>query len=650
MNGVTKRRVVLLLVMIVAWAGAITWRLGALQVEGHEKYRQRALDQHHLEVHLEPPRGTIYDARGRELAVSVEVDSVFADPRTLSRDGDPRAAAEALAAVLGADAGELHADLSKDAGFVWIERQLDPGRAAAVAELGLPGIGFVKEYERFYPMNEVAAQVLGFAGLDQRGLEGLEHLYDDLVAGREGSKTLLRDAHRGTAASPLLAGDAARPGASLHLTLDAAIQHIAERELAAAVEAHGAVGGSVVVLDPSTGAILALASAPLIDANRFPEYPVEVRRNRPVMDAYEPGSTFKMVTAAAALSANVVDPSDELDCGMGSITLHGVRINDHKRFGRLTFADVIANSSNVCTIKTGLAVGDRRLYDTIHGFGFGRPTGVDLPAESAGGLARFPAWERWPLTKAYVSFGQGVAVTPLQLASAFAAVANGGELLRPHVVASVGDPAAGSGDGDLRLASLPDADADPLVTGLRRPRDREVVGRPITPATARELERMLEGVVEAGTGRRAAVPGYAVAGKTGTAQKAGEGGYSATRFVASFAGFVPARRPRLVIAVAVDEPWPDYHGGSVAAPVFSAIAEQSLLYLGVEPDLGVAPEDMSAPPPGDVRTAGAEPSLPPRPLPSTRAVSHRATAGDGRGGGEWVGGERAGGDLGGPRG
>ena len=627
MNGVTKRRVVLLLVVAAAWAGAITWRLGALQVEGHEKYRQRALDQHHQEVQLEPPRGTIYDARGRELAVSVEVDSVFADPRTLSRDGDPRAAAEALAAVLGADADKLHATLSKDTGFVWIERQLDPDRAAAVAELDLPGVGFVKEYERFYPMNEVAAQVLGFAGLDQRGLEGLEHLYDDVVAGREGSKTLLRDAHRGTAASPLLAGDAARPGASLHLTLDAAIQHVAERELAAAVEAHGAVGGSVVVLDPATGAILALASAPLIDANRFPEYPLEQRRNRPVMDAYEPGSTFKMVTAAAALTANVVDPSDELDCGMGSITLHGVRINDHKRFGRLTFREVIAKSSNVGTIKTGLAVGDRRLYDTIRGFGFGAPPGVDLPAESAGGLAGFPAWERWPLTKAYVSFGQGVAVTPLQLASAFAAVANGGELLRPHVVAAVGEPAEGS--GDVRLASLTDADA-----ATRRPRGREVVARPITPATARELERMLEGVVEAGTGRRAAVPGYAVAGKTGTAQKAGEGGYSSTRFVASFAGFVPARRPRLVIAVAVDEPWPDYHGGSVAAPVFSAIAEQSLLYLGV------APDGVPSLPPADLLTAEAEagsqppslpPSLPPRPLPSTRAVALPPTTGD-----EWA--------------
>lgn len=595
--SITKSRGVLLLVLVAAWTVAIGVRLTALQVEGHADYRARADKQHLDKMNLEPPRGTIYDARGRALAVSVEVDSAFADPRMVSRDGDPRATADALAAALDLNADELYARLSRDRGHVWIERQLDPERAAAVAELNLPGVRLVKEFKRFYPMNEVAAQVLGFAGVDQRGLEGLEHLYDDMIAGSEGSQTVLRDARRGTAASPLLAGDAARPGASLHLTLDAAIQHIAERELAAAVEKHDARGGSVVVLDPDTGAILALASAPLIDANRFPEYPLEERRNRPVMDAYEPGSTFKMVTAAAALTANVLDPSDELDCQMGAITLHGVRIRDHKSFGTLTFREVIAKSSNVGTIKTGLRVGDRRLYDTIRDFGFGSPTGVDLPAESAGGLAGFAAWERWPLTKAYVSFGQGVAVTPLQLASAFGAVANGGELLRPYVVAAVGEPAEEEGDslGNDALAADVRFANEGRVNGPNHGpvRAREVVARPITSATARELERMLEGVVEAGTGRRAAVPGYAVAGKTGTAQKAGDGGYSARNFVASFAGFVPARRPRLVIAVAVDEPWPDYHGGSVAAPVFSAIAEQSLLYLGVPPDDVFAPQGVA---------------------------------------------------------
>jgi len=589
-----RRRLGFLLLLVGLWTGGIVVRLAGLQIERHDEYRARAESQRRIVVELEPPRGTIYDARGRALAVSVEVDSAFANPRRLRADGDPRQAARQLAAVLGVDAAALAKDLAQDKEFVWIERQLDPPRAAAVAALEIPGIDFLKEYKRYYPMREVAAQVLGFAGIDQRGLEGLEHLYDDVVAGREGSRTLLRDARRGTATSPLLAGAAARPGASLHLTLDAAIQHIAERELAAAVEASGARGGSAVVLDPATGAVLALASAPLIDANRFPSYPLEVRRNRPVMDAYEPGSTFKMVTAAAALSANLLDPSDQLDCEMGGITLAGVRIRDHKRFGLLTFRDVIARSSNVGAIKTGLIVGDRRLFDMVRAFGFGRATGIDLPAENGGELADFAGWQRRPLTKAYVSFGQGISVTPLQLARAFAAVANGGELLRPYVVEAVGEPQPPqppAGGGLLASVALA---AEPAAGGAPVTSRREVVGRPLTPATARELERMLEAVVEEGTGRAAAVPGYAVAGKTGTAQKAENGAYSPRHFVASFAGFVPARRPRLVILVAVDEPWPSYHGGAVAAPVFEHIAEQTLLYLGVPPDRVAGPFETAA--------------------------------------------------------
>jgi cell division protein FtsI (penicillin-binding protein 3) len=599
---------VLLLVAVVLWSAAIAVRLAALQVEHHEEYRARARSQQLMVVQLEPPRGTIYDARGRELAVSVEVDSAYANPRRLQAEGLVEEAARRLAAVLGRDAAGLAEALSVDREFVWLERQLDPPRAAAVAALELPGVGFLEEYKRYYPMGEVAAQVLGFAGIDQRGLEGLEHLYHDVVAGREGTQTLLRDARRGTAASPLLAGSAPRPGASLHLTLDAAIQHVAERELAAAVERERAAGGSVVVLDPRTGAVLALASAPLIDANRFPEYPLDHRRNRPVADAYEPGSTFKMITAAAALSANLLDPTDELDCEMGGITLAGVRIRDHKRFGLLTFRDVIARSSNVGAIKTGLMLGDQRLYDAVRAFGFGRPTGIDLPAESAGELAGPESWRRWPLTKAYVSFGQGISVTPLQLARAFAAVANGGELLRPWVVAAVGEPRGPQPPAD-RLPGAAVALAAQPAPVRRAAGRREVVGRPLSAATARELERMLEAVVEEGTGRAAAVPGYPVAGKTGTAQKAKNGAYSPRHFVASFAGFVPARDPRLVIAVAIDEPWPSYHGGAVAAPVFARIAEQALIYLGVPPEL--VPEASPGHEPEEVPEGEAPPPAPP---------------------------------------
>jgi cell division protein FtsI (penicillin-binding protein 3) len=555
-------RLTLVLALVAVWTLAIGARLAALQVSEHDAYRARAERQQRLVVELEPPRGTVYDARGRALAVSVEVDSAWADPRRVAEAGDVAGTARRLAAAAGVDAALVERRLTEDRDFVWVARQLDRPQAAAVAELGVPGVGFLKEYKRYYPMGELAAQVIGYAGIDQRGLAGLEHLYDGAVAGREGRKTLLRDARRGTAASPLLAGDDPHPGAALHLTLDAALQRIAERELARAVEEEGARGGSAVILDPDDGAVLAMASYPFLDANRFPDYPQQRRRNLPVMDAYEPGSTFKTVTAAAALAANVLDPSDELDCEMGAIRLFGVRIRDHKPFGRLTFRDVIARSSNIGAVKTGLALGDRRLYDMVRAFGFGRPTGVDLPAENPGEVRGLDAWRRAPLTKAYVSFGQGISVTPLQLARAYAAVANGGELLRPYVVAAVEQTASGK---------------------LERA-ERRVDGRPLTAATARELERMLEAVVEEGTGRAAQVPGYSVAGKTGTAQKTVDGAYSERYFVPNFVGFVPARRPELVIAVVIDEPWPRYHGGEVAAPVFARIAEPALLYLGVPPD------------------------------------------------------------------
>ncbi|HMB53606.1 MAG TPA: penicillin-binding protein 2 [Thermoanaerobaculia bacterium] len=564
-------RLGLLLTVIALWAVAIGWKLSVLQVSDHEEYRARAQKQQRTSVDLEPPRGTVYDARGRELAVSVEVDSAWADPRRVRAEADPGEVALAIAELTGADPEVLAARLASDREFVFLARQLDLPQAQAVADLGIPGVSFVKEYKRYYPMGELAAQVIGYAGIDQQGLAGLEHLYENRVAGREGSKTLLRDAGGRTAATPFLAstGAAARPGASLHLTLDATIQRIAERELVRGVESSSAARGSVVILDPGSGAILAMASYPPLDANRFPEfYGTERTRNLPVTAAYEPGSTFKMVTAAAALTGNVLDPTDELECQMGAIELYGVRIRDHHPFGRLSLRQVIAKSSNVGAIKTGLAAGDEGLFAAVEAFGFGHTTGVDLPGENPGELAPLENWRRWPLTKAYVSFGQGISVTPLQLTRAFAAVANGGELLRPYVVEAV---TAADGDAVERTERLVD-------------------GRPVSAATARELERMLEAVVTEGTGKRAAVPGYAVAGKTGTAQKAVDGAYSATKFVASFTGFVPARRPALVMTVVIDEPWPRYHGGDVAAPVFSAIAEPVLLYLGVPPDAEADPD------------------------------------------------------------
>jgi cell division protein FtsI (penicillin-binding protein 3) len=590
-----RSRLILVVVLVAGWSLAIGVRLYALQVVGHETYRARAARQQRFVVELEPARGTLLDARGRQLAVSVEVDSAWANPRAVD---DPVATARAVAAVTGGDPTGLARRLGEERDFVWVARQLDHPVAERLAALDLPGVDFLKEYRRYYPMGQLASQVLGYAGIDQRGLAGLEHAADRLVAGREGSKTLLRDARRDTAASPLLAGLAPLPGARLRLTLDAAIQHLAERELARAVIESRAKSGSVVVIDPASGAVLAMASYPTVDLNDFPAAPEEHWRNRAIMDAYEPGSTFKMVTAAAALEANLVDPADVFDCGMGGITLAGVRIRDHHPFGRLTLREVIARSSNVGAIKVGLTAGQERLASTIAGFGFGRTTGIELPAESPGDVRPVERW--WPLTKAYISFGQGLTVTPLQLVNAFAAVANGGTLYRPHVLAAVEHP-----DGRLE------------------PTPPQVLGRPVSAATARQLERMLEAVVTEGTGRNAAIPGYRVGGKTGTAQKADPQGrgYSSRRYVASFVGFAPARRPAVAAIVVIDEPWPRYHGGQIAAPVFARIVEPSLLYLGIPPQRDEPLEDdepFAAPP--------APPPAPPVESPGTPVVAAAVAA------------------------
>jgi cell division protein FtsI (penicillin-binding protein 3) len=551
---------ILSLVILAFWGGGIVYRLAQLQIRDHEHYSLRAQSQHHRKVELQAPRGTIFDARGRELAVSIEVDSVWVDP---SRVEDTAAMAGQLAEVLKIDRQALTRSMDGAREFAWVARLLDPPQAAAVRELRLPGVGYLKESKRYYPMRQVASQVVGFAGVDDRGLEGIEGAYNDLVAGKAARRGVLRDARRGTVLLPSLSFRDPQPGEDLYLTIDIWIQYLLEKELAAAVERTEAKSGTALILDPNSGAILAMASVPTFDPNRFGDYGRDEWRNRAVTDAVEPGSTFKMVTAAAALEANLVDPADIFDCENGSVVVKGKRIHDHHPFDQLTFREVIAKSSNVGAIKVGLLAGERALYEQIRKFGFGRLTGIDLPGESAGILEPVDRWHKRAV--AYISFGQGISVTAVQLASAFAAVANGGHLYRPYVLDAVGREGARQSVGD-------------------KP---EVVGRAISGSTARTLERLLEAVVEEGTGKKAAIDGYRVAGKTGTAQKAAAtGGYAQGRYVASFVGFAPARQPRLVGFVALDEPNPriGYHGGDVAAPVFSAVVGPALLYLGVPPE------------------------------------------------------------------
>ncbi len=576
-----NRRLVLVLVFAGLWMAAIAGRLAALQVVDHDRYRAKAAGQQQRVIDLPPSRGTIFDAQGRELAVSVEVESAWADP---SEVPDPAALAAAVAKAVGADAGKIRDDLTRPgSGFAWLARRLDPPQAEALRALDLPGVRFQHETKRFYPNRELAAALLGFVGTDSIGLAGVERQYDAEITGRAGRQTVLADARRRRAVTPDLAFTAPEPGHDLVLTIDAVIQHAVERELAKAVEASGARQGTAVVLDPWSGAVLAMASYPGFDPNRFAGYAKERFVNPVVEEVYEPGSTFKMVTASAALGANLVDPSDLFDCEMGSIRLGKTLIHDHKRFGLLTFREVIARSSNVGAIKAGLRVGRDRLHEQASAFGFGRPTGIDLPGEAAGMLHPKEAWR--PNSVAYVAFGHEVTVTALQLANAFAAVANGGTLFRPFVALERRGPG-----GEVE----------------RRP-GPEAIGRPLAPTTAREIERLLEAVVADGTGKLAAVPGYTVAGKTGTAQKVIDGRYAAGRYIASFAGFVPARRPALVAAVVIDEPRPPlYHGGQVAAPVFGAFAEPVLLYLGIPPDRELPepwPGEVGAP--GEIRLAAA---------------------------------------------
>ncbi len=553
-----KPRLIILTALAASWVLAVSLRLYDLQVRQHEHYFQKAEQQQQRVVVLDPPRGTIYDAQGRELAVSVEVKSLAADP---SRIVDPVATARALAEILSVDAGSLAKTFASPRQFVWIQRKLDIPVAERIEALGLEGVFTLPENKRYYPLHELGAQILGYVGTDNSGLAGLEYLYEKEVAGEQGRRRVVQDARLGTVQYPHTDLSSARPGRDLYLTLDATIQHITERELAKAVQGSGAKSGMAVVMDPNTGAILAMASYPTFDPNDFAASRPETWRNRPVMDAYEPGSTFKMVTLAAALEAGTLDPLRQVDCGNGGIVLGGVRINDHTSFGMLTTQEIIANSSNIGAIKLGMAAGRKRFYDTILEFGFGKPTDIDLPSESSGILRPLDRWT--PLAPAYISFGQGISVTALQLTTSFAAIANGGELLRPYIVASIGTPRE----------------------GRRVWKQRQVVARPVSRDTVHQVRAILESVVVDGTASKAGLGDYRAAGKTGTAEKAVPGrGYAAHKYIASFVGFAPVSRPALAASVILDEPWPRYHGGDVAAPAFAAIAQRVLLYLGVPPE------------------------------------------------------------------
>jgi len=546
---------------------------------------RRARMQQERTVELAPRRGTIEDSDGRPLAVNARAESAFAIPSDVE---DAAAEAALLAPLLKVPSRDLQKKLaSTDREFVWLARRVPDAVALRVRTLAaarrIPGVQLVAESTRRYPEGPLAAAVLGYVGTDNQGLGGLEYRYDSDVRGRQALVTLLKDAaQRPYAMRSREGGEAPSEGiegASLRLTLRAAIQHAAERELARVAAEARPKGASAIVLEPATGAVLALASWPPFDPNHFADADADARRCRPLTDAYEPGSTFKIVAAGTALDDGMIGLEDPIDCGGGTLTIGSTTIHEHggKAWSALTIGDILAHSSNIGIAHVALGLGRGTFYKAMRSFGFGQKTGVELEGETAGILKDTSQWSALSLPT--MAFGQEIGVTVLQMARAYAAIANGGLLPSVHLVEGM----KRSGSAEFRSMPVPEPK------------------RVLSEGTARQMRRLLARVVEMGTGKEAAIPGYTAAGKTGTAQKAVPGGgYSKEKYVASFIGFVPAEQPRAVIAVVVDEPRGRTYGGDVAAPVFSSIGAEVMRILReppLRPEGGRAPvltADLSA--------------------------------------------------------
>lgn len=547
-------------------------RLVDLQVRQAGRLRDLAADQAIRPVTLPAPRGAIYDRVGRALAINVPVWSVYVDPKMVP---DAPATAATLASMLQVPQDTLVRALRSPSRFVWLARRLSEATVSRIRALKLPGVGFVQEEQRVYPNGPLAATVLGFTGTDNQGLAGVELSYDRVLRGVAGKAYVLVDGNGHEIPATRQIVVAPREGAALMLTIDQVIQFIAERELASAIETAQAKGGTAIVIDPSTGELLALATRPAFDPNAPDLTWPASWRNRAISDVYEPGSTFKVLLATAAIESGTVALTDRFYC-QGWMVVAGKVIRDAEQraggHGSQNLSDIIKNSCNVGAAQVGMRLGKARLVVWLRRFGFGVPTGVDLPGE-ASGLIR-PTREWYDPTLQTISFGQGLSVTPLQLLVAAAAIANGGVAVRPHVG---------------RVLREAEGGTEPLASAQGR--------RLMTPETAKAVTEMMKRVVAEGTGTAAALEGYRVAGKTGTAQKPDPaGGYAPGKFVASFVGFVPADAPRLAILVVIDEPRGKYYGGEVAAPMFARIALQVLRYLNVAPSTTLSGVTIASPP------------------------------------------------------
>jgi cell division protein FtsI (penicillin-binding protein 3) len=541
----------------MVWLAAIGFRAGYLQIYRGRWLSNKAAEQVEEKVTIYGKRGTIYDAQHQAMAVSIDTPSVAAYPGNMENKA---AAAARIAKALGLKAGDVRRKLTSGRHFVWIKRQASPKEADAVRALAIKGIDFLPEHTRFYPNTTLAGQVLGFTGIDGHGLEGLEFYYDRELHGGEQTITVFKDAlGRGFNADKLAGRQQA--GNHLILTLDGHIQYIAEQALADTVTAHKARSGIAIVMNPATGALLALAHYPFFNPNNYHKYDRFTWRDRAITDPFEPGSTMKIFNAAAALESGAITPGTIFFCENGSYTIGPHTVHDTKSYGWLSLQQIVKYSSNIGAVKLMEKIGRHTLFDGLEAFGFGDRTGIDCPGESSGLLSNYKRWTA--VDAGAIAFGQGVSVTAIQLVTAVAALANDGVMMQPHIVQAVIDP-----------------NGRPIRT------IEPAAGKQVVSAdTAHQVRRIMRTVItEGGTGVEADLEGFNVGGKTGTAQKIEpDGQYARNKYVASFVGFAPTERPALVVLVVVDEPQNGYYGGVVAAPAFKHIMQETLSYLNIAP-------------------------------------------------------------------
>jgi cell division protein FtsI/penicillin-binding protein 2 len=554
----SNTRLYVLAAVLVLWCSGICVRLVYLQIFRYGSFQKRAVHERERTEEVSAKRGIIYDRTGRELAMSISVDSAFAVPTDIP---DLAGTISLISRITKTDPRENLAKCKAARTFCWVARKADVETADRIRALNLRGIYFQKESRRFYPKRELAAQVLGYVGMDDEGLSGIERQFDDKLRGSPGRMLISVDAHRKWFGS---VEKQPEPGENVVLTIDQQIQYIAERELATGMQQTHAISGTVIVQNPHTGEILALANQPTFNPNLTREITPERLKNHAVSDVYEPGSTFKVVTISAALEEKLTRPDEIFDCQMGSIVINGMRIRDSRPHGLLPVWGILAESSDVGAIKIALRLGEERFYKYIRAFGFGQQTGIELPGETRGLTKPVNRWSR--VSIGAISMGQEIGISPLQLASLVSTIANDGVAVPPRIV-----------------AATPAPQPAPQTVAFHPAESRRV----ISSMTAAEMKQMMQKVVLEGTGKKAVLEGYSSAGKTGTAQKVDPAthAYSRTKYVASFAGFAPINNPAIVVAVILDSAVGLHQGGQVSAPVFQRVAQQVLEYLHTPHDV-----------------------------------------------------------------